>query len=180
MMLKDLPKYEKLLELSRKYPDLNPTSTEAYLHLLRTGDELMRVSSSYFSRHNVSQGRFCVLMILMQEEVGKGLSPAELADMSNCTRATMTGLIDTLEKDGMVRREPDVTDRRMMRVAITEAGRNSVQNLLPDHFKRTTEIMSGLSEEECRTLVSLLGKVVEQANRVEPLSPSAPGHSCLH
>ena len=64
LMLKDLPRYECLLEAAGEFPDLDPSATEAFLHLLRTGDEAFRVVESHLAGHNVSQGRFSVLMSL--------------------------------------------------------------------------------------------------------------------
>lgn len=169
LMLKDLPRYECLLEASRKFPDLDPSAMEVYLQLLRTGDELYRLQNDYLSTHALSQGRFCVLMLLMEKgaecsqsgnPVGRQ-SPAELADQANVTRATMTGLIDTLEKDGLVKREPDPSDRRMMSVQLTPKAHAFMATMLPGFFRRIAGFMSGLSESERRTLVQLLGKIQE-------------------
>ena len=41
LMLKDLPRYECILEASQQFPDLDPTACEAYLHLLRAGDDVL-------------------------------------------------------------------------------------------------------------------------------------------
>ena len=43
LLLKDLPRYECLLEAAREFPALDPSATEAFLHLLRCGDEAFRV-----------------------------------------------------------------------------------------------------------------------------------------
>jgi DNA-binding MarR family transcriptional regulator len=171
LMLKDLPRYECLLEASRKFPDLDPSAMEVYLQLLRTGDDLYRLQNEYLAAHALSQGRFCVLMLLLEKGTegtacekrlpGGSQSPAELADHANVTRATMTGLIDTLEKDGLVKREPDPDDRRMMSVELTPKAHAFMAGMLPGYFRRIAGFMSHLSEEERRTLVQLLGKIHE-------------------
>ena len=104
MLLKDLPRYECLLEAAKEFPDLDPSACEAFLHLLRAGDESARVIETQLARHNITQGRFSVLMILLNRCAGEAqsLGPAELADAAGVSRATMTGLIDTLERDGLV------------------------------------------------------------------------------
>src|SRR5688572_7686658 len=95
LMLKDLPRYECLLEASREYPDLDPSATEAFLHLLRTGDEAFRVVETHLAKHDITQGRFGVLMALWgncQRDGGRAaLSPAEIAERTGVTRATITG-----------------------------------------------------------------------------------------
>jgi DNA-binding MarR family transcriptional regulator len=75
----------------------------------------------------------------------------------------MTGLIDTLERDGYVKREPDPVDRRQMSVRLTPAGERFLMEFLPGHFKAINAIMSTLTEAERKTLVRILGKVQEQA-----------------
>ncbi len=163
LMLKDLPRYECLLKGATRFPDLDPSALEVYLHLLRTGDEVFRVTDAFLSANNISQGRFTVLMLLMNRDESCGIqrTPAELADMAGVTRATMTGLIDTLERDGFVKREPDPRDRRMMSVNLTPKGLAFIEKFLPEHFRRTAALMAKLTEAERRTLVQLLGKVLQ-------------------
>ena len=179
LLLKDLPRYECLLEAAREFPDLDPSAMEAFLHLLRTGDEVFSVTDHNLSAHNISHGRFGVLMLLwrscqprilalMGDDAGVvgPRTPAELAEAAGVTRATMTGLIDTLERDGFVKRDPDLTDRRMMSVRLTAAGEHFLQEFLPGHFQAITSLMSPLSETERKTLVHLLGKIQQQAAQV--------------
>jgi DNA-binding MarR family transcriptional regulator len=166
LMLKDLPRYECLLEAARNFPDLDPSACDAYLNLLRAGDEAYRHSESFFNEHGMSPGRFTVLMLLYDKLRGEPLprTPAELADKAGVTRATITGLVDTLERDGLVTREHDAGDRRMMQVHLTPKGHAALKEILPGHFKRMAALMAPLSEHERKTLVRLLNKVVGQAS----------------
>lgn len=187
ILLKNLPRYECLLEASQQFPDLEPSACEAFLHLLRAGDEALSVTERHLARHNVTQGRFGVLMILLQSRdddcLRRPLSPAELADRTGVTRATITGLVDTLERDGLVKREPDAADRRMMAVSLTAKGEELSHSLLPGYFQQMTAFMHPLSAAERRTLVQLLTKLVRPSApepdgtpEVEALRPeTAPG-----
>ncbi len=175
MMLKDIPRFECLLELSKHFPDLNPSACDAHLNLLRTSEDLFRVSNDFFTKHNLSKGRFLVLMLLL-DPLGMccgSLTPADLADKSNCSRATMTGLIDTLERDGLVVRTPDAQDRRMMHVKLTDQGSQLMHSILPEHFKRMSQLYSALTESEQRTLVVLLQKISERATALDPLAQNS-------
>lgn len=177
LLLKDLPRYECLLEAAKEFPELDPSAAEAFLHLLRTSDEAFGVTERNLTEHNISQGRFSVLMLLWRcaqpraaNLPGTGAciagrhTPAELADAAGVTRATMTGLVDTLERDDFVKREHDTVDRRMMSVQLTAKGERFLRGLLPGHFKVTGAIMSTLSESERKTLVRLLVKVQQRAS----------------
>lgn len=178
LMVKDLPRYECLLEASRDFPDLDPSATEVFLHLLRCGDEAFRVVESHLAQHEITQGRFGVLMALWgncrREGGRKPLTPAELADRTGVTRATITGLVDTLERAGLVKRTPHPDDRRMMSVELEPRGQELLNRILPSHFRQMAWLMSPLRESERKTLVRLLTKlIVRAAEKNEAQEPPA-------
>lgn len=180
LMLKDLPRYECLLECGKRFPDLNAEAASLFMQMLRTADELFEVKADFMRQHNISNGRFTVLMLLTAAGSMEGdassnppKSPADLAEMAGVTRATMTGLIDTLEKDGLVRREPDPHDRRAMLVHLTDEGHAFMGRILPQYFSRVTAIMEPLAESEKKNLIELLTKVrggIAEASQVETSS----------
>jgi len=175
LMLKDLPRYECLLEASREFPALDPSATEVFLHLLRCGDEAFRVVESHLAQHDITQGRFGVLMALWGNCQRSGcqmpLTPAELAERTGVTRATITGLVDTLERADLVSRTPHPEDRRMMSVGLTKRGEKLLARIMPEHFRRMAWLMEPLSEKERRAFVRLLTKVLARTAEV----PSAAG-----
>jgi DNA-binding MarR family transcriptional regulator len=180
LMLKDLPRYERLLEAARQYPELDPSACEVFMNLLRTGDEVFRLMHAHYHGHSISQGRFVVLLLLFDQLAGNSAAhtPAELAEKAGVTRATMTGLIDTLERDGLVHREPDLADRRMLSVTLTKKGDEFIKALLPVHFRRITELMSPLNENDRKTLMRLLNKIVEQAAALSPAQGAEFPETC--
>ena len=160
LLLKEVPQYECLLERSRRYPELDPSAMEAFLHLLRTSTEVIDGLGDLLADYQISQGRFVVL-ILLNHDPDKPVNPADLAERANVTRATMTGLIDTLERDGFVKREHAPDDRRMMLVRLTASGRSFLDRMLPDYFRRITALMGQLTAVERKTLVALMRKIGE-------------------
>jgi DNA-binding MarR family transcriptional regulator len=169
LMLKDLPRYECLLVAAQQFPELDPSACEVFLNLLRTGDQAFHVTESNLQRHGISQGRFTILMFLLDKSNGcpQPRTPAELAEMSGVTRATITGLLDTLERDELIIRQPDPEDRRMMSVRLTEKGIAFITGILPSHFSEMASLMRALSEPERKTLVALLVKISVQASAHE-------------
>lgn len=163
LMLKELPRYDCLIQAAERCPTLEPSACEAYLNLLRTGDEVFEVMHRFLSSHEISQGGFTVMMLLGMgcepDEPATPNTPATLAEEAGVTRATMTGLIDTLEKDGMVSRAADANDRRTVQVRLTGAGRAMLDGMLPDYFQCVADVMRPLSEGERTQLVRLLQKV---------------------
>lgn len=178
LMLKDLPRYECLLEASRELPDLDPSATVVFLNLLRTGDEAFRVVESHLARYEITQGRFGVLMALwgvcQRTGCATQLTPAELADHTGVTRATITGLIDTLERSGLVTRVPHSGDRRMMSVGLTPRAETLLLKILPEHFRQMAQLMDPLSESERKMLVRLLTKILGRAAELPSAETSSP------
>jgi len=167
LVLKDLPRYECLVAASKQFPELNPSACEAFMHLTRAGDEVWRVMSGHFTQHDITQGRFLVMMLLLEKkgtDCPRPSTPAALAELASVSRATITGLLDTLERDGFVRREPDPDDRRQISVHLTPAGQLFMHNLLPTHFQLISELMCNLTEAEQKTLVKLLLKIVDRTS----------------
>ena len=79
----------------------------------------------------------------------------------------MTGLIDTLEKDGLVVRSADSHDRRTTHVHLTPQGEAFVESMLPNYFQSVSEIIKPLSETERKLLVDLLLKLQEGLTKPE-------------
>jgi len=173
LLLKEVPQYEYLLERSRRYPALDPSAMEAFLHLLRTSTDVFEAFSRVLAGHAISQGRFIVL-ILLNHQPDTPVNPADLADRANVTRATMTGLVDTLERDGFVRRENAPDDRRMMLVRLTDRGRTFLDDILPEYFRRIAAVMARLSESERKTLVALMGKIERAVPEICAEPPARP------
>ena len=73
--------------------------------------------------------------------------------------SNMTTVIDNLERDGLVRRERDVKDRRVIHVYLTEAGTSKLEAVLPGHVTALVEEFSVLSASEQETLGELCKKL---------------------
>jgi len=156
--LRDLPKYEALEALALRFPELDPSAAEAYLVLLRVSADILAAAATHLGRHGLSMGRFSVLMLLLRAQ-GTGVSPSVLAEKSGVTRATMTGLVDRLEREGLVRRESNQSDRRSHTVRLTPKGDELLSGMLPAHFRRVARLMAQVGAGERKSLVALLEKV---------------------
>ena len=75
------------------------------------------------------------------------------------TRATISGLLDGLERDGLIERCPDPEDRRLIRVNLTDAGQSFLDKIRPGYCRWFTSIVEPLDEDERQQLVFLLEKI---------------------
>jgi DNA-binding MarR family transcriptional regulator len=156
---KELPRHEVLLKASRQYTTLDASALETFFALMRVSGDLRAALQAHFSRYKISSGRFVVLMTLEFGTLADDAGPCELADHIGVTRATMTGLLDGLERDGLIARVDHPEDRRRMKVILTTAGKRYLDKILPDHFRRQSAVMAKLSAQERRQLIQLLQKV---------------------
>ena len=157
-LLSGLPKYEVFLEEAKRYPGLDATACYTYLQLLRTGDELLALDEQILNSYGTRHGRFNLLMMLTKCHHGDA-TPASLAEKTGVTSATISGLLDGLEKDGMIERRPDPQDRRLIRINLTPAGKSFVDGILPGYTRWLSSIVEPLNTEERQHLVTLLEKI---------------------
>jgi DNA-binding MarR family transcriptional regulator len=157
---KELPNFETLRFFAARYPDLDFGALEACVYLHRLTTDLTNAFDQHFARFDLSKGRFMILVMLMRQS-GSGLAPAELAEACGVTRATVTGLLDTLESAGLVARVQKSDDRRSVEIQLTAKGQEHMDKMLPEHYRRVAGLMSQLSRDERTTLTTLLGKVAQ-------------------
>jgi DNA-binding MarR family transcriptional regulator len=86
-------------------------------------------------------------------------TPAGLAEKTGVTRATISGLLDGLQKDGLIERRSDPEDRRLIRVHLTSAGQIFLDKIRPAYCRWFTSIVEPLNEQERQQLVFLLEKI---------------------
>ncbi len=153
--LPDMPQDRALLELADRFSESEATSLRAFLAFLHVSAETYEAYNVHFARYGLSDGRFSLLIFLLTERE-RVLTPSDCAERLGVTRATVTGLLDGLEREGLIRREPRPGDGRMLAVRLTEQGQKLLEGMLPDHFRRITAFTSHLTEIEKMLLISLI------------------------
>lgn len=103
---------------------------------------------------------FRVLFVLWLAGPLEGKRVAELAGMS---RAAVSGLAKTLARDGLLTREPDTGDRRVVRLRLTGAGHDRIQKLFTAQHARERLWAGALSPGEQEQLVALLDKLIRHS-----------------
>lgn len=111
-------------------------------------------------------GRHSVLRLLFFAP-GRRLTQVEVAREMQVTSANITFLVDGLEKEGLVRRVPSLTDRRTVYVEITEAGVLFAERMLPSIARLMACMVEGFSTEEKRQLADLLERLRLNAEAFE-------------
>ena len=139
-------------------PGVEPAATAALLTLFLVSRDLYAATERFFGAFGISDGKWSLLMLLAASSA-KRMRPSELAAKLAVTRATITGLLKGLERDGLVSRAHDARDGRVDAVRITRSGTALLRKMIPLLAQRHAAATAALSTAECTTLISLLQKI---------------------
>ena len=148
-----MPKIQMPSDFHDQTPDADVLATEAVMNLIRTADMAFERIGRLLRPLGVSAAGGLVLGQLRDHGA---MSPSELGERLIVTRATVTGLLDSLERRGMVRRSANPDDRRGLVVEITPTGLEAIQQIRTLIHGRETVWMSAIPAEELQTLINLL------------------------
>lgn len=161
LLLKNLPDAKVLEKFSARYPDADPAAVLPFLKLLRVSSDLSMALDHFLGGYGLLQGRWWVLILLMRED-NLTSTPSELAEKAGVSRATMTGLIDGLQREGLVQRLEDGEDRRKYTIKLTAAGQAKLDDVMPDYYRRVTHLMHSMQSEQRDALVACLNLLEQQ------------------
>ena len=144
-------------DFEERYPGANPAATEAAMNLVRTADMLVKRIGDLVQPFGLSPSSALALGILV--DANSPLPPNQIASRLIISRATVTGLLDSLQQRGYVRRLPHSSDRRMLLIEPTESGRRVAHEFRVVVHRRQTEWLAALSETEQGQLIDMLHRL---------------------
>ncbi len=128
-----------------------------YLRAHRLLDRLMMT-------HGTSLARTKLLLLVASD------GPVRSTDIASAlgqAPRTVTEAIDALERDGLVRRDPDPDDRRAKRISVTAAGEAAIAASEPIRTRFLLDVFGTLEKDELDALVHMIGKM---SDRIEELA----------
>ena len=129
---------------------------DTFIKLTRCTNSLLARLAERNSIGDLTYSQFAVLEVL--HHLGH-MSQGAISSKVLKSGSNLTTVIDNLERDGLVRRERDANDRRVIHVHLTDAGSNKVEAVLPGHVAALVEEFSVLSASEQETLGALCKKL---------------------
>jgi len=149
----------------QRYPWVDAASLRVFFALQAAGSSREAAFSRFYQSMNMERtpGRYSVLRVLFFAE-----APVRLSDIRsdmNMTAANVTVLVDSLEKDGLVRRVANESDRRSTFVQLTPAGEAVCADMVPKMASAIMEICSYLSEEQKEAFGALLDGFITKAEQ---------------
>ncbi|HLW68925.1 MAG TPA: MarR family transcriptional regulator [Gemmataceae bacterium] len=136
-------------------------ATRAFREFLRVFGLVERAMQPYFARFGISGSQWGVLRNLhrAEKEGATGLRVSVLSERLLIRPASVTGVVDRLERAGLVAREADPTDHRAKFIRLTKEGRQLVERVLTSHQRQIESVFGGLKVEEQVRLHGLLARL---------------------
>lgn len=139
---------------------LDPTSLQhkGMGYLVRQAHRsFLRVLADLLRSHDITPAQWTLLRALWQED---GYNQVELAQRIHVEKASLTSVLDSLQRRNLIERIRSTEDRRMWNVYLTAAGRRLRLELLPYAGKTDAIAAKGLSAEEVAEFRRLLLRVI--------------------
>lgn len=139
------------------YPGARREATEAAMNLVKTGDMILARVAELVRPFGLSPAGGLILSTLSDSP--QPLGPREIRNVLLVSGPTVTGIIDSLERQGLVRRIAHLTDRRRQLIEVTDKGRQVAREFRPIVHRAQRPWLDCLEASEQRHLVELLGRI---------------------
>lgn len=123
-----------------------------------------RLTNTVLRPHDLTWTGFLVLWLLW---IWQRMETRRVAESVGISKATLTGVANTLEGRGLITRIPSTADRRLVELALTPAGEELMAELYPEFNAAETTLVSGIDEAELQVLTRTLRQVVITAEAGE-------------
>ncbi|NRQ54415.1 MarR family winged helix-turn-helix transcriptional regulator [Brevibacillus sp. HD1.4A] len=134
-------------------------SAQMGLLMLWLSDNVLDVIDEDLSGFGITESKLDLLLLLLLHEERELVTPSAIADRLGIRRASVTALLDWLEKRKWIAREQSAKDRRMIHVRITEEGVDLIDNVLPTFWATCASLLDDLDAEERKLFEKILVKL---------------------
>ena len=139
---------------------LNFAAAAAVSSLYRAANAVrLHLTNSVLREHGLSWTGFVVLWVVW---IWDGLETRRAADSAAISKATLTGVVKTLEARGLITRRVSETDRRLVNLELTPSGVTLMKELYPAFNAAETEMVAGLSPRSLAQLTNSLRSIVTE------------------
>ena len=145
----------------RERPDLDVEPLEVLSRVSRLARHLELARRESMDRLSLPQWQFDVLTALRRAGAPYEMTPGELMAETLVTSGTMTHRVDQMAAAGLVSRQPDPSDGRVVRVRLTPDGRAAVDRALGNLLERERALLGRLTPAERKQLAGLLRTLLE-------------------
>ncbi|GAA1392831.1 MarR family transcriptional regulator [Kitasatospora putterlickiae] len=151
--------------MSRSGPDRDISAAALGLTMLWLADDVIATVNRKLDRLGISENKLDILMIFAaqsaEDEKSHGMrqTPSGISDYFGISKASATGVIDWLEKRGLITRTRQVQDRRSTPIEITPTGERFVADAVPVFEGACRDLVGTLSDRDRKDLQRILDKL---------------------
>jgi DNA-binding MarR family transcriptional regulator len=124
--------------------------------LARTARGMKRALDTRLSQHDITATQYIVLLLLQEQD---GISLSKLGHCLHFDNPTITGIIDRMERDGLVERRRIADDRRVINIFMTHAGRELIEDNLGIADEIDNLAMNGITAKEKADFLKVLDRI---------------------
>lgn len=158
LFIQTLPTQDQIQEsIDRLQPGIDAAPFYLNMLFMKVATDIDNYTDQVLAPYNLSNGRFLLLFVL--RDLPQGLMPSEMSQQLGVTQATISGLINGLEKQELVRRESHEKDGRSFVIKITEKGDTLIREIFPKWAPKMTSFWGQFPPEERETLKKILEKM---------------------
>lgn len=145
---------------SQAVNDIAKTRLRAWLKILKTANLIEKtIREKLRENFDTTLPRFDVMAALSRSE--KGMKMSQLSGVLKVSNGNVTGIIDRLVKDELVKRVAVEGDRRALLVRLTAKGRAEFDKFATAHEAWLNDMLSDLNAADAETLIGLLSVISE-------------------
>jgi DNA-binding MarR family transcriptional regulator len=157
----------------RELPSVDATPMAVFGRIHRVFLRYQVHVTDLFAKHGINAAAFDLLAALRRHGAPYRQTAGALADSALITSGGISLRVDRLEKAGLVTRERDEVDKRVVYVQLTHAGLELIEKVVAAHFANEQELLVGLTASERRQLGQLLNRLERSIDVYETTARTA-------
>jgi DNA-binding MarR family transcriptional regulator len=164
----------------RELPKVDATPMAVFGRIHRVFLRYQVHVTDVFAEYGINAAAFDIMAALRRHGAPYRLTAGALADTSLITSGGISLRVDRLEKAGLVTRERDEVDKRVVYVQLTDVGLELIEKVAAAHFANEHNLLVGLTQAERRQLAQLLSRLERSLDVYETTSrTNGQGHGRL-
>jgi DNA-binding MarR family transcriptional regulator len=148
------------------FPNIDRNAVETFIAFRKFACRVHGFFERHWLRHGVTHAGAMVLIQLFHSR-NAGLRPSEIALFEHVSRASVSGVIANLDKQGLIDRRREESDRRSVRVVLSPKGKRLLARVMPAGMERIHALMGSLPVAEQQSFRSTLSRLDDVLTKIE-------------
>ena len=152
--MKETPDMNKVELLIKKSPTADLNIAKAYFAFRLVSQKTLGKFEGYFTQFNLRHSQVAIMLVIYVND-NIPYTSIEISKKLGLSTATISNVLNTLEKKGFIEKSKQKMDKRYYNVFLSDAGMDFLNSFIPDYLSYSEKLFSNFSEEEIKTLERL-------------------------